>query len=170
MSYPISTVMGAGAPEIQLLYGDAGRRPGRRIHSTLEHPKDYEITFSPERYDGGAVTMRLDNGRIVRRHDGFRMVARMKWEGLTAANFLEIMVAHARAGATLMFTPHNDVDFSVEVTPTSEWMAAYTGGLYVGHSPELVLESVGLVLVPPRTLGSGTALAGVTGNYGAMPF
>ena len=166
MSYPVPLILGSGDPQVQIVgreyWGVAGVL-------TLAHPKEYDITFAPERRDGGAVQVRLSDGRLLNRYDAWRMTAALGWEGLTTAQTAQIQHIWA-SGRTrdVWFNPHFDVDLWIKVVATGEWSPGLTGGLYVGHSPRLTLVSVGLVALP-YAVGDGVEIAGVVGNYGIMP-
>lgn len=165
MSFGVDMVFGSGAPQVQILgLGALGT-------ITLADPVECDVTFTPERYDGGPIQVRLADGQLVYRADGYRMRVALRWEGLTAAQQLQVqqVISLARTYG-ILFNPHDDVNFWQRVYVEGDVALVHTGGIYVAHSPSLTVVSAGLLSRVPTVVGNGTPVAVLAGDYGFNPF
>ncbi len=171
MSYPVDTLFGVGQPRIKLVPANAS--PDERllrsmdgagaVQSVVEQTFDWsaetEIWFTPERFDGGEVTVQLADGRIVNRADGWRIGIKIRWAALGVSDARELLRAynHSRHGG-IWLCPHDDFQnrwFDVQfVTPFAPGSPA---GLYIGHTFTIEFRGRQLLRTIPEYSSSESA-------------
>ena len=132
---------------------------GRLSTNTLWMPEpSNEATpeFTPERYDGGSVAIKLSNGELVQRMDGYRPAITFEWNNLNRTDFEKFIdiLNHAMTGR-LQVQPHNDIPIYYIMTISSNIKTGLLDGLYLAHTGTLPLVGVKLI----RTIPSLSAAA-----------
>ena len=164
MAYPELVLFGAGDLKISHAWWNAAYE--------FPHPTTIDLTFRPERHDGGAVMKTVvewsgagnRTSRMINRQDGWRPILTVSWGKLSTAatNRLRAFISVCNLSPRpLRIQPHDDVDiwFDMLYDATSEVDFGSPGGMYLGHAPTVRFIGIELINDIPSAMGSGTALA-----------
>ena len=163
MAYPESVLLGAGSVLMHHRDWD--------YDYEFPHPTAIDLTFRPERYDGGAtiktVIMWGAGGKIskmINRQDGWRPILTLTWNRLSAdaTDVLRAFISKCNLSAyPIVIYPHADVQirFNMLYDTSSEVDYGSPGGMYLGHAPTVRFIGVDLLSELPNARGSGGSLA-----------
>ena len=153
MGYPRIHVI----PPAQYFGGRVVRSVAEKLY-TFTDCSVGNVEFTPERRDGGAVSVALSSGLIIDRRDGYRARVTLSWKYLALAELVQLVEVFNYAGShELVLQPHNDNAFKFRVRPEGSFYPTHIEDLYVGHAVSVtfigaeILDQIPSVTITPAT-------------------
>ena len=116
-----------------------------------------EFAFTPERGDGGALSVQLNDGRVLERATGWRPRVVFWWDSLSRWDFEKLcMVADHRFAGPVEVMPHEDVpQLKWRMRADDDFSPAWPGDKYVGTRIMVGFTGMELITNVPRLASSG---------------